>query len=65
MILVTFAWFLLRFSLRMMKTKGDTPLYPRSKGVLPLWTPQNGVGVISDTQVVLTLKGAALSRLEI
>jgi len=24
-------------------SKGDTPLYPRSSGIAPLWTPPNGV----------------------
>jgi len=33
------------------RLKGDTPLNPRSKGVTPLWTPQNGEWVSSQVGV--------------
>jgi hypothetical protein len=42
------------------KSRGTPPWNPPSKGVLPLWTPQNGVWVVSFAGVVLTLKCATL-----
>jgi hypothetical protein len=40
--------------------KGGTPLYPRSKGVSPLWTPQNGVESFSQAGVIRTLESGVL-----